>query len=321
MKKITLSLFILFASLISFSQQKAKKPTVMIVPSKNWCFKYGYEILSKKDDGTPERTPDYEKALRENSDLGNVITRINGLMQDRGFYLDKLSELLDNQKADAVENSALTSKGGGEIQQTGFERLMAASKADINIELGWEVTKSGFNRSVQISLEAVDAATGESVTSVNPLGSPSATADIPTLLSEATLSVIDNFNFKLQDYFQDLLANGRKGKIIMKRFPEWKDDFETEFTVNGATKELNEIIEDWFKKNTVNGTFLNTQSTENVMLFNKVRIPMFDAAGSAIDAKQFIRPLRDYLKGAPFNITIKLVPQGTGKALLVFGSK
>jgi len=321
MKKNIFFCFLILVSSQIFAQQKAKKPTIMIVPSKNWCFKYGYEISSKKDDGTIEKIPDYEKALRENSDLGNVITRINGLMQDRGLYIDKLSELIDNQKADAVENTALVSKGGGEIVQTGFERLMAASKADINIELGWEVTKSGFNRSVQISLEAVDAATGEPVASVNPIGAPNATADLPTLLSEATLSVIDNFNFKLQDYFQDLLQNGRKGKIVMKRFPEWSNDFESEYTVGSETKELNEFIEDWFKKNTVNGAFLNTQSTENTMVFSKVRIPMFDAAGTPIDAKQFIRPLRDYLKAAPFNIVIKLVPQGTGKALLVFGSK
>ena len=40
MKKFVLIFILLFGSLLGFSQ--AKKPTIMVIPSDNWCIKNGY---------------------------------------------------------------------------------------------------------------------------------------------------------------------------------------------------------------------------------------------------------------------------------------
>jgi hypothetical protein len=319
MKKIILFFLLISISVGVFAQ--AKRPKIMIIPSDNWCFKNGYSDVVDNQ-GTKEQRPNYSRALVENSDLGNVITKINGLMGDRGFPLATLEEALKMVKQNNAEMMVMQSKNSGaEVSQNAYDQLNNVVKTDIILKLGWTVTTSGFNKSIQINLEAIDAYTGESIASQNPPGRPSATADMPTMLSEAVLSIIDNFNARLQTYFDDLFANGRKIGVRLNKFNSWSGDFESEFNYNGSTDELNTIIDDWFAKNTVKGRFNNLGSSENVMEFGQVRIPMFDERGKAIDAKDFVKPLQKMLQGPPFNITTKVVPKGLGMVWLILGDK
>ena len=322
MKKSILLLVTVFCFANSLFSQ-AKRPTIMIVPSDNWCYQNGF-IEEVDNQGIREKRPNYARALMENSDLGNVITKINGLMGDRGFPLQTLEEALKTVKQNNAEMMLMQSKSSGaEVSQSAYDQLMNVVKSDIILKMGWTLTKSGFNKSIQLNIEAVDAYTGESIASQNPPGDPSSTADIPTMLSAAVLSVIDNFNARLQSYFDDLFANGRKITVRLNKFggTTWTGDFETEFEYNGSTDELNTIIDDWFSKNTVKGRFNNTGSTENGMTMQQVRIPMFNEKGKAIDAKDFVKPLQKMLQGAPFNIPAKLIPKGLGQAWLILGEK
>ena len=293
----------------------------MVVPSDNWCFQNGF-METIDNQGIAEKRPNYSKALIENSDLINVITKINGLMADRGFPLQNLEEALKTVKQNAAENMVMQSKSGGAgVTESAYEQLMNVVKSDIIIKIGWTITTSGFNKSIQINMEAVDAYTNESIASQNPPGQPSATADIPSMLSESVLSVIDNFNSRLQQHFDDLFANGRKITVRLNRFSSWDGDFEKEYDFNGSTKELGAIIEEWFSKNTVKGRFNATTATENVMRFELVRIPMFDEKGKAIDARDFSRNLQKYLQSPPFGIPVKLIKKGQGEVWLILGEK
>jgi hypothetical protein len=58
-----------------------------------------------------------------------------------------------------------------------------------------------------------------------------------------------------------------------------------------------------------------------MMYFKQVRIPMYNEAGTAIDAKGFCKGLQSYLKKAPFMITNKLMTKGLGQASIVLGEK
>jgi hypothetical protein len=320
MKKLIIVCLLLVQVSLAFSQ--AKKPTLMIIPNDNWCHQNGFEIETNNQ-GLKVVSPDYERALRENSDLGNVITKINGLMADRGFPLKPLEDALKKIKQDAAESMAMTSKSSGSgVSENLYEKLTNVAKTDIIIKLGWTVTKSGFNKSIQINLEAVDSYTGKSIASQNPVGNPSSTADMPSMLSEAVLSIIDNFNARLQSHFDDLFANGREVIIKVSKFDSWDGDLEKEYEVNGEKKELSAIIEDWISKNTVKGRFENSDATENKMTFEQVRIPLYNASGKAIDCKNFCEPLQKYLQGAPFNIPgVKLVKKGIGQTWIILGEK
>ena len=311
----------LLNAIICYSQ--AKKPTIMIVPNDNWCHQNGYESTTDNQ-GSPMVTQDYEKALREDADLGNVITKINGLMGDRGFPLKTLEESLKKIKQEAAEALAMTSKTSGSgVSESMYDKLTNVAKADIIMKLGWTVTKSGFDKTIQINLEAIDAYTGKSIASQNPPGKTNIIS-IPNsiALSEAVLSIIDNFNARLQTYFDDLFANGREVIIKVSKFDSWDGDLEKVYEVDGEKKELSAIIEDWLSKNTVKGRFNNTDASENKMTFEQVRIPLYNANGKAIDCKDFCKPLQTYLQGPPFNIpAVKLVKKGLGQTWIILGEK
>lgn len=317
--RIVLGFFLVLFQFEAFAQ--AKRPIIMIVPSDNWCYQNGF-IENIDNQGIKERRPNYADALLESSDLGNVITKINGLMAERGFPLVTLEEALKEVRQNSAEMMVMESTtSGAEVNQSSYDQLMNVVKADIIIKLGWTITQNGFNKSVQLNMEAVDSYTGESIASQNPTGQPSSTSDLPNMLSVSVLSVIDNFNSRLQQHFDDLFTNGRKISVRVNKFNSWDGNFESEYEYDGYDEELGVLIEDWFAQNTVNGRFNNTGSTENSINLRQVRIPMFNEKGRAIDAANFVRPLQRMLQSPPFNIPTKIVSQGLGQVWLILGEK
>jgi hypothetical protein len=99
-------------------------------------------------------------------------------------------------------------------------------------------------------------------------------------------------------------------------FSSFKGDLETEF----EGKELSQIIEDWMAANTVKNRFSTTDATENNMLFEQVRIPLYDANNRAVDTRGWARDLQKMLADK-YKITAKLMTRGLGQAQLVIGEK
>jgi len=267
--------------------------------------------------GTATKIPDYKKAFQENADLLQVIAKINTLMADRGFPLKDMAAAIKTLESESAENALLTSKSGAGVAETPLERIKKVAKADIIMELTWTVNVTGPKKSITYTLKGLDAYTDKQVAGATGTGAPSFSAELPVLLEEAVLAHIDNFNAQLQTHFDDLFANGREIIVRIKKFDSWPDDLEKEY--NG--KELREIISDWMHDNTVQHRFSETDSGETSMLFEQVRIPLFDANGKAMDAKSFLKGLQTMLKGAPYMITNKLMTKGLGQATVVLGEK
>lgn len=88
MKKIFVLFSMLIATIATMAQStivntnspKAMKPIIMVVPEKAWCINQGFV----REDNP--QSPDYEKALL-NDDVLNVITKMGGIMQERGYPL------------------------------------------------------------------------------------------------------------------------------------------------------------------------------------------------------------------------------------------
>ncbi|MBS1535602.1 MAG: hypothetical protein JST78_11030 [Bacteroidetes bacterium] len=312
-KKAVLVLALMSLTL-SFAQ--AKKPTIMVVPSDVWCNKNGY-MTEVAGLGETVKVPNYKKAFQENSDLLAVVAKLNSLMADRGFPLKDMAAAIKTLESESAENALLTSKGGAGVAETPIEKLKKVAKADIIMELTWTVNQTGPKKSITYTLKGLDAYTDKQVAGATGTGNPSFSAELPVLLEEAVLAHIDNFNAQLQTHFDDLFANGREIIVRIKKFDSWPDDLEKEF--NG--KELREIISDWMNDNTVNHRFSESDSGETSMLFEQVRIPLFDANGKAMDAKSFLKGLQTMLKNAPYSITNKLMTKGLGQATLVLGEK
>lgn len=314
MKKIILVGFLVLCTSIAFSQ--AKKPTIMIVPSDVWCNTNGY-MMEYDNQGKIVKVPDYKKALQENADLLLVISKINELMADRGFPLKNLESSLKTLESDAAEDAMLTSKGGGEVNESPIDKLKKVAKADIWMQMTWTVNTTGPKKSITFNLQGLDAYTDKQIAGASGTGAPSFTAELPVLLEEAVLAHLDNFNVQLQNHFDDMFTNGREIILRIKTWNTWEYDLESE---DFGDDELSSLIEKWVTDNTVQGRFNTTDATENMMLFEQVRIPLFDEAGKAIDARKWANGLRKYLKDT-YQIESKLMMKGLGQAQLVLGEK
>ncbi|MBL0047197.1 MAG: hypothetical protein IPP32_03770 [Bacteroidetes bacterium] len=315
MKKISLFLVcLLFMASQSFGQ--AKKPTIMVLPSDVWCNTNGY-MMEFDNQGTKVKVPNYKKAFQENADLLTVISKINGLMADRGFPLKNAESALKTLESESAENAMLTSKGGAAVAESPVDKLKKTAKADIIMQLTWTVNTTGPKKSITFNLQGLDAYTDKQVATAVGTGAPSFSADLPVLLEEAVLAHLDNFNASLQTHFDDMFANGREIIIRVKKFDSWDGDLEKDF----GGKELGDVIEGWLKDNTQKGRFSTTDATENMMLFEQVRIPLYDAGGKAIDARGFCKDLQKFLQAPPYGITNKLMTKGLGQATIVLGDK
>lgn len=278
LKSIALLLLALVLSTGAFSQ--AKKPTIMVVPSDNWCFKNNF-MNTYDNMGSTLKIPDYKAALQESTELLNVISKINEMMTERGFPLKNLESVMKTLQSQSAEDAMLTSKTGADANESPIDKLKKVAKADIIMQLTWSINQTGPKRSVTFNLQGLDAYTDKQIAGASGTGQPSFSAELPVLLEEAVLAHIDNFNAQLQRHFDDLFANGREVSLRIMAFSSFNGDLESEY--NG--QELSEIIETWVSDNSVKGRFSLSDATENTMLFEQVRIPLYDASNRAVDTR------------------------------------
>ena len=298
---------------------QAKKPTIMVVPSDNFCSQHEY-TLSYENQGKTVIVPDYAKALQRDADLQMAISKIEEMMAERGFPLKNLEAALKTISNQSAEDAMLTSKSGSDAAENPIDKLKKTAKADIIIQLTYTVKKTGPKQQIDFILRGLDAYTDKAIANASGTGPSAFETNVAILLQEAVLSYLDQFNSQLMAHFEDLAANGREIILRIKVWDDFEDGLERELDVNGEEEELSKVIENWVSDNTVQGRFNTTDATENFMLFEQVRIPLYDAKGKAIDAKGWAGDLRKYLKNN-FQIESKLMMQGLGQAQLVIGGK
>ena len=160
--------------------------------------------------------------------------------------------------------------------------------------------------------------TNKVIAGVQGTGNPSLTAETAVLLEEAVVSNMDNFTSRLQDYFDDLFANGREVVVTVRVFDNSAGiDLDSEY--DGYL--LSEIIDEWMADNTVNSRFGKSDATENYINYHQVRIPLYNEKGRSMDTEMFVRNLARYLRQAPYNIPSKVMMRGLGEAILILGDK
>lgn len=317
MKKALLLLSITIFTFTSFAQ-KAKKPTIMVVPSDVWCNQNNF-IQTFNNQGAEVMVPDYKKALQSDPTLLQVISQLNGMMAEKGFPLVNLESKLKQLEAESAEDAMrVSSKTGGELQTSPIDQLKMVAKADIWMQITYTVNGRGM-QSIQFNLQGLDAYTNKQVATAVGNGEPSS-GSVPELMEEAVNAHLDNFCSTLMDHFDDMFANGREVIMRIKVWDDWGEDLETE---DYGDDELGILIEDWVSDNTVNGVYNLTTATENIMLFEQCRIPLFyirKEKERAYDVRRFGSDLRSYLS-KELGVESKRESDGLGKVTLFIGHK
>ena len=316
MKNFQISLLVLLLITLSINLYgQAKKPTLMILPSDNWC-EQRYFMTEFDNQGTKQKVPNYKQSFQEDTEIGQVISKIGSLMIDRGFPLkDAEQELKAIEARSAEDNMTISTTSGSSISESPLDKLKNKAKADIVIQIWWKVNKTEQGKSVSFVLEAFDAYTSKRIASSSGTGSPNNTDIVPVLLQNSIIANIDPFTAQLQSHFVDMFNNGREILLTVKRWSIWDKNMETE--IDG--KEITDYVNEWLQKNTVKGKFSMADATENIIRCDQVRVPLYDANNNAIDARQFAKGLQKYLKATPFNFEVQLMTRGLGEAILILG--
>jgi hypothetical protein len=317
MKKITLAIFIALFSFASFAQRPTK-PTIMIVPSDVWCNQNGF-MTTYNNQGSVTKVPDYKRAFQEDPTLVQVIAQINGMMAERGFPLENLETKLKDLATDDAFDNASDADGNGSASNL-VDELKKVATADIWMQITYNVNTSGFDKSIQFTLQGLDAYTNKQIATATGNGEPSS-GSTPELMQEAVLAHLDNFNSTLMTYFDDLFENGREVVFLIKVRDDWGEDLYTE---EYGDDELMVLIEDFVYEFTENHVFSLASSGDYSMRFTQCRIPMLvvDKRGNtkANNAKLFGRQIKNKLKA--IGVTSRFGPRdGLGTCTLVIGEK
>ena len=315
MKRIVFTaLFVIVLSCLGFAQ--SKKPSIMVVPMDIWCQERGFWDVYENQ-GDIVGCPNYQRAVQDSRELMLVISEINSLFQERGYALKDLSTSLKSIAQRNARNTLTTSKNNNSLSVSPLDELNRQVKADIIVEVDWRINTVGPKYSITYNIRALDSYTNKQIAGAQGTGKPQFTNELAVLLREAVVASMDNFLYQLQMHFDDCLLNGREVVIEVGVFDNGSgDDLESEY--DGY--ELREIIENWMGEHTVNGQFTTVESTENIMFFEGVRIPLLKDNGQALDASGFVNELRRYLKNT-YAIESKNNSPSLGYSQVVIGEK
>lgn len=310
-----LTLLIAALAIYGFANAQ-KRPTIMILPSDNWCTQR-YFMTTFKDQGSEVQVPDYQTAFREDTELGQVISKVGGVLTKLGYSLkDTEQEIKSISMKTAEDNVTVSKTSGASLVESPLDMLKRRVKSDIIIQIWWKLNREASGRSASFTLEAFDAYTNKRI--ATSTGTTKASNEvIPVLLEDAVKENIKTFDKQMDDWYADQQKNGREINLTVRCWNSWDKDLETEY--NG--EELTDCIQEWVRKNTVNEAFNLIDGTESFLQFEQVRIPLLDEKGRAMDARAFATALRKYLQQPPYNITAKVMQRGLGEAIVVLGEK
>ena len=313
-RNILLAAAALLLALPSLGQ--SKKPTLMILPSDNWCVQR-YFTTTFDNQGTDVKVPNYQQAFQEDTELGQVISKVGGVLTSLGYSLKDAEQEIKSLNVKQAEDNVMTSKtSGASLAESPLDILKRRVKSDIVIQIWWKLNRDNGGHSASFTLEAFDAYTNKRIATSTGTTKPSADV-VPVLLENAVKENVKAFDKQMDEWYADQQRNGREISLTVRCWDNWDNDLETEY--NGD--ELTDCIQDWLQKNCVNGAFNLSDGTESFAQFEQVRIPLADERGRAMDARAFATNLRKYLQQPPFNIPCKVVIRGLGEAIIVLGEK
>lgn len=320
MKRIIILLLVFITTSSVLFGQRARRPTIMVVPSDRYCISQGYSQTFDSE-GVERTIPDYQKAMQNDADLRLVITKMGGIMADRGFPLKDLEQELRNLERESAELEMLTSReSGAGIAESPIDRLKRTAQADIILDLDFTINERGPERWITFNLRGLDAYTARNIAGAAGSGKPSTAAPPDLLLEEAVLSYMDEFNARLMRHFEQMFEIGREVSVMVRVFDSAFFDLYEIFEDDGHDMELIDIIEYWIEDNTVEGRYSLADGSYNFLRFEQVRIPLFttDPRGRerAMDTRRFVSELASYLR-REFNIQTQIHQRGLGEAWLI----
>lgn len=306
-------LLLLLLPQLCFAQ---KKPTIMILPSDNWC-EQRYFMTVYNNQGVKEHIPNYQQAFLEDIELGPVVSMIGEIMTRNGYSVkDAEQEVRNIATRTAEDNVTFSKSSGASISESPLDILKKRAKADIIVQVNWNINRTQSGKSVTFTIEAFDAYSNKRIATSSGTGK-STSLEVPIIIQKAVKKNMKTFDKQLTSYFKVINSKGREIVLTIKTWDNWEHDLETEY----EGEELLSIIENWLSRNTIKKSFNLSDASEDMAQFEQVMIPLFDKEGKELDARGFAKGLQKHLAEKPYGISSKLMMRGLGEAILILGEK
>lgn len=321
MKKLLLTAAILIVSAASLMGQ-ARKPIIMVIPSDAYCIRKGFVTTYTDENGSERNSPDYSRAFLTDENLRLAISEMSNIMAQRGFPLKDLEQTLKSMENSETEASLLTGRGGGALAESPLDKIKKTAKADIIMDLDFDIKARGPRKFISFNLRGLDAYTNKVITSASGDGAPSSAVSVGILLEEAVLNHMDSFNALLQSHFDDMFANGREVTISIMMTENCPVMMYDEFEFLGEVVTLSDVIDYWMDENTVNHRFSRVNGGDYFIDYEQVRIPLFKTVlgkERSIDTRAFAMDLARMLNMEPFNLPYTINERGLGNVWIVLG--
>jgi len=305
-----------FSFALCASTWAQKKPTLMILPSDNWCTQR-YYTTEYDNQGVKERVPNYTRAFQEDKELGIVINRIGEVMIKYGYSLKDAQQELKNISAREAEDRVTLSKTSGlQLAENPLDILKRRAKADILVLIEWQANRKAGGRNLNFTIAAFDAYTSKRIATVTDEYDASLSS-ISETLTNAVKKHIKAFDKQLDSFYSNMRKNGREIVLTIKTWNGAGIDLEKEY----EGEELLGHIQKWLRNNTICQQFNLSDASEDMAQFEQVMIPLLSNDGKELDAREFAKGLQKHLELYPYNITSKLMMRGLGEAIIVLGEK
>lgn len=311
MKRILVLLTVLAAGILPLWGQAAL-PSIMVVPSDAWCKENGF-LTEYEHDGVTSYAADYRAALVNSNDLKLVISLINNKMAGEGFRLVDLESTLKNLETENALNSVTMSSMGDALAETPREQMSRVAKADIWIEVSWNMNQEGPQKSLTFIMRALDSYSQKDVASAMGTSGKTYMVELPVLVEEAVSSYFYDFTGQLKSYFDEIIQNGREIALEVRVWENAGFNLDSDM----GDDLLGYLIEDWVMENAAGGMKTPVSASENILVFKGVRIPNTTPEGRQVDARYWTRSLVRMLRG--YEISSKLYTKGLGQVTIVLG--
>ena len=226
MRHFSFLLFLLFLEIALSAQEK--KPTLMILPSDNWC-EARYFMTTYENLGMDVRTPNYQQAFVEDSELPLVISKVGGILTSLGYSVkDAEMETKAVYARMAEDNLTMSKTSGASVAESPLDMIKRRAKMDIVIQIWWKINKEAAGKSVSFILEAFDSYTSKRVATSSGTGNVSNEV-VPVMLEEAVKDHIQEFDLQMTKYYQEMETKGREIVLNVRVWDNWENDLETEF--------------------------------------------------------------------------------------------
>ena len=213
---------------VPLSLKAQKKPTIMILPSDNWC-EMRYFMTTYDNQGTKVKTPDYQLAFQQDTEIGPVISKVGGLLTALGYSIKDAEQEIKNINLRTAEDNVTYSKtSAASLIESPLDLLKRRIKSDVLIQISWQLNKESAGRSATFNLEAFDTYTSKRIASST--GTTIASADpIPVILEQAVKERIAEFDALMVKWYADQQADGREIVLTIRCWDNWENDLETEY--------------------------------------------------------------------------------------------